>query len=553
MYKNYGTRVREAVGIDGMVCTAHPLATLAGAKTLMEGGNALDAAVAAAAVTWVVLPHMCGLGGDAFFLYYDSGRSETTCFSGCGAAPLEASVEKLVDLGVGRLIPLEGPLGVAVPGALHAVDTGLKKFGTMELARVLEPAISVAQRGFAVTPGLNEHMGQQLQKIRKFPATAQIFLDRQGRPLEPGAVLSQPDLANTLRTIARQGAESFYRGELSSEIAGFIRSEGGLLGEEDLARHETEVSTPLRTGYKDYEVAVTRLPSQGFIVLEALNILEDFVPVGAADADVVHAAAEAVKIGFLDRLRYAGDPRFAGSVDETLASKSHAANRRRWIDMSAAAPKTGWPQWGEPPAGWHRAGSVIGDTTYIAVVDREGNACSFIHSLAISFGSGMVVPGTGILLNNRAARSFTLDPRDPNCIEPGKRPVHTLNCYMVFRGGRLRIVGGTPGGDGQVQWNVQILQSLLDRGISPQQAVERPRWTLFPGSDAHAVSSPLELRLEGGFPEEVARELGRRGHPIVFQNAWEAGGGAQVILVDHEKGVLVAGSDPRVEGLALGL
>ncbi|MBC7340296.1 MAG: gamma-glutamyltransferase [Firmicutes bacterium] len=524
-----------------MVATAHPLATLAGVEVLRAGGNAVDAAIAAAGVAAVVLPHMCGPGGDAFLLIYEAERRRVTAISGAGPAPRGASPEVYRQRGY-RTMPLEGILSVAVPGAVDAWARAVALAGSRPLEELLEPAVAYAEDGFVVGPELADEIRSSQDKLRADPAAREVFLAG-GRPPRVGEVLRQPDLGRSLRRLGRD-PDDLYRGDLARRIVSCAQAAGGLFTPEDLASYRSEVGEPLRTDYRGATVCQTTFPSQGFILLEALNILEGFDLAGTDRAAAIHLMVEAKKLAFEDRLRFAGDPRHVPFPLERLISKEYAVRRRLRIDGGRAQP--GW----YPPAG---AGHGAGDTTYLAVVDGRGNAVSLIQSLSLAFGSGVMVPGTGILLNNRAGRGFTLLDGHPNCVAPGKRTVHTLNCYMVFREGELWLVGGTPGGDGQPQWNLQVLVSMIDWGLDPASAVEWPRWTSHPGTDPAHWGEPEELRVENRLPADITAELERRGHRLRLLGPWAGGGAVQLIARDPATGVLTGVSDPRAEGLALPL
>jgi gamma-glutamyltranspeptidase/glutathione hydrolase len=284
--------------------------------------------------------------------------------------------------------------------------------------------------------------------------------------------------------------------------------------------------------------------SQGFLLLEQLNILEgfDLEALAPTGADRIHLLVEAKKLAFADRNRYAGDPSLVRWPLERLISKAHAAARRAEIDPARA---------GIPGAG--RLPEHAADTSYFAVADGAGNAVSFIHSLSASFGAGVVAGDTGITLNNRAGRGFTLEAGHPNVIAPGKRTMHTLNAYLCSRDGRPWLVGGTPGGDQQTQWNTQVITNVIDHGMSLQHAVEAPRWFSFPGTDPATLEEPMVLRLEGRIPEEAARDLTARGHAVEVLGPWSGGGAAQLVELDAARGVLRGATDPRAGGLALGL
>lgn len=526
----------------GMVASGHPLASAAGLRVLMSGGNAIDAAVATAAVLGVVQPMMSGVGGDTFLLYYPAREGRVWVLNGSGIAPYAATREFFLDRGYTRM-PFRGMLSVSVPGAVDAMVTALERWGSgrFSLAQLLEPAIFYAEEGFPVTEKVSVWIAEAEEILKADPSTARIYLP-QGRPPRPGEVLVQKDLAQTLRWIAQGGREVFYRGELARSIVRYCREHGGLLTEREFAEHQSEIYAPLETTYRGYRILTTTPPSQGLILLEMLNILEEFElsRLGWGSPDTVHLTVEAKKLAFADRLGYAGDPRFVDTPVGTLVSKEYARRRAREIHPSRASA--------EPRPGSLR--EELGATTYFAVADAEGNLVSYITSLSASFGCAQVVEGTGILLNNRAGRGFTLEAGHPNVIAPGKRTMHTLMCFMALhRDGRPFLVWGTPGGDGQPQWCAQVFTNLVDFGMNVQQAVEAPRWLSFPGTDPADLPAPFELRMEPGFPEETIAELQQRGHRVVPMSGFA--GGAQVIRVDPA-GVYHGGSDPRVDGAAMG-
>jgi gamma-glutamyltranspeptidase/glutathione hydrolase len=364
-----------------------------------------------------------------------------------------------------------------------------------------------------------------------------------GRPLAEGEILVQRDLARSLRAVAAGGADAFYRGPIAAQIEAYSRAHGGLLSAADLAGYRVDVQAPLAVTYKDATVYTTPPPSQGFLLLEMLNILEGFGDASWGSADWVHRAVEAKKLAYADRLSHVGDPRFVQNPMELLLDKEYATRRRRAIDPLQAA---------EAAAAGIQA-EAAGDTTYFCAADVEGNLVSYITSLSVAFGCGEIVEGTGIMLNNRAGRGFELRSGHPNCIAPGKRTMHTLAPYLACRHGAPWLAWGTPGGDAQPQWSLQVLLNLMDAGMGLQEAIEAPRWTSFPGTDPAHRHVPFELQMEAGFPAEVCAELQRRGHRLVPQALYGTDGGAQAILSDPARGTYRAGSDPRVDGCAIGL
>jgi gamma-glutamyltranspeptidase/glutathione hydrolase len=532
----------EVIARSGVIATGHPLASAAGLRVLMEGGNAVDAVVAASGVLGVVQPMMSGLGGDAFAVVWRAADRRPWALSSSGVAPYAATVEWFASRGY-RSMPLRGMLSVAVPGAVDAMETALARWGSgrFTLAQLLQPAVAYAERGFPVAPTVARWIAEAADVLARYPSTARIYLPR-GRPPQVGEILVNPDLARSLRIVGEGGAEAFYRGPLARQMAAYCQAHGGLLTEREFAEHRCEVYPPLSTTYRGMTVYTTAPPSQGIIALEMLNILEGFAPADLrwGTARAVHLMVEAKKLAFADRLAYLGDPRFVASPVDTLLSKDYAARRRQAIDPERAAV--------EVAPGMVR--DAAGETTALVAADAEGTVVCWIASLSASFGCGEVVEDTGILLNNRAGRGFELVAGHPNCIAPGKRTMHTLMAFLACREGRPVLAWATPGGDGQPQWNTQVFSCIVDSGMGVQEAIDAPRWLSLPGTDPAGRPAPYELRLEAGFPPETVAALARWGHAVREMGEMEAGGACQAVLVDGD--VYRAGSDPRVDGCAIG-
>jgi len=527
----------------GMVATDHPLASAAGLHVLAQDGNATDAAVCVSAVLGVVCPMMNGLGGDTFVTYYDAASRSVTTLIGSGAAPRDATPAWFAAHGH-AVMPLRGMLSPSVPGAVDAMATALARWGSgrWTLDRLLAPAIHYAESGFPVSEWLASWFAESEDVLRQYSSSARVFLPR-GRPPVVGEVFVQRDLARSFQTVAAEGPRAMYEGPLADRIAAYMREHGGLMRGEDLAAHRSEIAPPVAVPYRDLVVHTTPPPSQGFVLLEMLNILagDDLGALPWGSADAVHLAVEAKKLAFADRLAYVGDPRFVANPLDRLLDPAYAKMRRAEINpgraAEAAAP-------GAIP-------EAVGDTTAFAVADRDGNVVSWITSISSSFGCGEVVDGTGILLNNRAGRGFSLVPNHPNLIAPGKRTMHTLMPFVATRGGRPVLAWGTRGGDAQAQWDFQVLMNITAHGMNVQDAIERPRWFSFPASDPHSVAAPYELRMEAGFPSETYEGLRRRGHRVITPRP--SIGGVQAIQVDAERGVYAGGSDPRADGCAIGI
>jgi gamma-glutamyltranspeptidase/glutathione hydrolase len=529
-------------GRDGMIAAAHPLTVTAGAEIQRQGGNAVDVAVACGLAAAVVMPEMCGLGGDLFAVLHDPRTGRTEAVMGSGISPRAATDEIMLEHGdrAGRKMPNRGPLAISVPGMVDAYRTLLERWGTMSFAQVAEPAIDLARNGFALLPLGAEAIAAAAGMLAEDPAAAAIFL-RDGAPLRTGDRLVQADLADTLEAIARDGTGTFYRGDLAKRMVAYLTDRGGLLSADDFAGHDTDVTAPLSTTYRGYTVHQTCLPSQGLILLEELNIVEHAEIGDPMDAEAIHLMVEAKKLAFADRLGHAADPTFHDVPLDRLLSKDWARRRYEQIDAAHAATDVAH----EPLR--------VGDTTYLATADGDGMMVSLIQSVSSDFGSGVVAGDTGVVMNNRVGRGFSLVEGHPNYFAPGKKTMHTLNSYLIEDAqGRPVIAGGTPGGDGQPQWNLQAISALIDGGMDVQQAVDLPRWTSWPGTDPINIENPFELRVEDRIDEPTRNALAAKGHDVRVRGAWDGGGAAQMIARDPETGVLAGGSDSRVEGLALG-
>lgn len=534
---------RSAVwSTGGMVAAAHPLASAAGLEVLQRGGNAADAVLAASAVMGVVQPMMSGLGGDSFCLWHDGRSGQFWALNGSGAAPREATVEAYARRGYTEKMPPRGMLSIAVPGTVDAACTVLERWasGRFSLEELWRPAVAYAREGVPVARMVAHYCEEGTELLRRFPSSAHYLRD--GRALREGESLVQPDYARTLEQVARGGREIFYRGELAERIVAYCRAHGGLLAMEDMAEHASDVYRPLSYVYRGHEVYTTAPPSQGIILLEELAIAAGW-DLGAwphLSTDAIHHLVEAKKCSFADRLAHLGDPRHVPFDVHRLLDATWIQARRASIRADRAAEEASLAG-GDPAA----------STTYLCAADREGNAISFITSLSNHWGAGEVIEGTGILMNNRCGRGFELRPGHPNVLAPGKRTMHTLHCFMAARGGRLSVVGGTPGADGQPQWNLQMLTGMWDWGLGVQQAIEAPRWLSSPGTDPIDLPAPFSLRVEDGVPAETLAGLEARGHHIRRVPAWGMGGGVQLIALDP-RGAFIGGSDPRIDGCAMG-
>lgn len=522
-----GGRTRSAVrAMNGMVATSQPLASAAGLRILQQGGNAVDAAVAAAAVLCVVEPMMVSPGGDLFALVWDAKKKELKALNASGRSPKAISINELKKRGITKL-PQNGIHTVTVPGAVDGWAKVLEKYGTMKLAQVLQPAIEYAERGFPVTDVIAADWDNALQHKANadFAAT---FLPN-GKPLQPGELFTNKNLANTLKLVAAKGSSVFYTGEIAQKILKFAQAQGGLHTAEDFANHSSNWLDPISTTYRGYKVYELPPNNQGLAVLEMLNILEgyDVKSLGHNSAEYLHLLVEAKKLAYADRAWHIADPAFYKAPLDKLLSKEYAAELRKKIDSGKAGGDT-------PPSS--RGGE---DTVYLTVVDKDHNAVSFIQSIFSAFGSGLVAGDTGVVLHNRGA-GFSFDPNNPNKLEGGKRPFHTLIPGMVFRDGNLWLTFGLMGGDMQAQGHAQVLLNLIDFGMDVQQAGEQARFRHFESG----------LALESGVGADVRKALEAKGHKLT--PAPGMFGGYQAILIDPKTGALFGGSDPRKDGCAIG-
>jgi gamma-glutamyltranspeptidase / glutathione hydrolase len=521
------------MGQNGVVSAGHPLGALAGVNVLQEGGNAVDAALAAAFVMAIVKPEASGPGGDLFALVYMRKTGKVEALNASGPAPAKATIEYFQEHGL-KSIPVAGPLSIAVPGAVDGWLELHKKYGTMDISRLMADALRTAREGFPISQDFAE-------AIKEFSRESS-WVDRYYRkPLgvpQPGKILNQKGLAAVFEKIASKGRAGFYSGEVADQIVRTIRAEGGILAEEDLQNVVAQWMEPLSSTYRDTIVYEQPPVSQGFMVLEMLNIAEGwpFDSGSMSQADIIHLQVAAKKLAFEDRIRYLEDPRFGDPKIAMLISKEHAAARRQLAEDSLKRTQRAMP---------HQST----DTTYLCATDRDGNAISLIQSVFAPFGSRVIAGDTGVVLNNRLC-SFGLDPGKANSLKPGKRPAHTLNTYMVFKGNDVFAVGGSPGADEQPQTNFQIIHDLVDLKMDPQSAVEAPRWSHQPGTPPRD-QLPEVLRMEEGFDAQTLEALRKRGHAVSVVDRWSFGS-AKIIVRDHENGCWMGGADPRRVAYALG-
>jgi gamma-glutamyltranspeptidase/glutathione hydrolase len=514
----------------GMVATSQPLAAMAGLRILMDGGNAADAAVTVAAMLNVVEPMSTGIGGDCFALIYEAQTGQVAALNGSGRAPAAFTLEEAQRRGL-KEIPLAGPLPVTVPGAASGWQALLDHFGTMTLADCLAPAIATAQAGFPVSERISAGWQRSTDKLSQDPEATRVYLPAP----KPGELHRQPDLARTFLTVAEGGARAFYEGELAAKIAACVQSKGGYLTVDDLAAHSATWEIPIRTVYRDVEVLEHPPNGQGLAALVALNVVEAYDLAGIKYYDPArwHVMIEAMRLGMADAARYVADPAMVQVPVTGLLTKEYAAQRRALIqpDRALEIVAPGQPE--------HR------DTVYLTVVDGQGNAVSFINSLYYGFGSGLVVPGTGICLQDRGA-CFSLEPGHPNVLAGGKRPYHTIIPAMALKQGQLWLSFGVMGGFMQPQGHLQVLSNLVDYGMNPQAALDAPRFRV-------SERGGLAVSIETGVPLAARKALEAMGHNVQPEPTFTPGfGSGDIIARDAQTGVLWGASDPRKDGCAVG-
>jgi gamma-glutamyltranspeptidase/glutathione hydrolase len=509
----------------GMVACPHALASAAGVDALRSGGSAIDAALAAAASLAVLYPHMCSIGGDAFWLIYDARAKKVSYLDGGGRAAAAATLERFSGQ---TEIPFRGlaPATLTTPGAVASFCEAHARHGRLPFARCLEAAIRYAADGFPVTERLARWIEQTAHEMDA--ATAALFLPAR-------KVVKNPALAHTLRAIAAEGRAGFYEGEVARNLAKL----GGFFTERDLAAQGAYWGEPIAGTYRGVAIYETPAPTQGFTVLEMLNLLEPLELGPFLGPDHVHLLVQAKQIAYHDRDRWLADPRFANVPTGRLISKAYADTRRKLIDRERALP------WDKVPS----HGRLAGDTVSVAAVDHEGNAASLIFSLYGVFGSCVTSVETGVTLQNRGAY-FSLDPSHPNRLEPGKVPLHTLIASLAFRNDRLWAVLGCMGADGQPQIHLQTYVAMIDFGQDIQRSLAGPRWL----SGRFGLGEARDtLHIEARFPRATIDELERRGHPVERWGDWnELAGHAHGITIDPTSGLLAGGFDPRSDGAALG-
>lgn len=527
----YPSRRMPIVASRGVVATSEPLAAQAGLSILQRGGNAVDAAIATAIALTVVEPTSNGIGSDAFAIIWDGNKLHG--LNGSGRAPATHTVELFEQQGL-DFVPNRGWLPVTVPGAPATWADLHKRFGKLPFEALFEPAIRMAEEGYPLAPVVGEGWGMSARNYAQTnigPEFAGWFatFTKDGTPPRPGEIWQLPDHARTLRIIAQTRAEAFYEGELAKKIVEFAAETNGYLTMQDLANHTSTWVDPISTSYRGYEVWEIPPNGQGIAALAALNVLEgfDLCSIPRDSVESFHLQIEAMKLGFSDAHRYVADMTQADVPVKGMLDKEYASQRRRLITERAMLPEAG-----EPPQG---------GTVYLCAADGDGMMISMIQSNFQGFGSGIVVPGTGIALQNRGA-NFRVDRNHVNCVAPGKRPYHTIIPAFLTQGGEALGPFGVMGGFMQPQGHLQMVVNQVDYGMNPQTSLDAPRWQWL---------KERQVAIESAVPQHVMAGLGARGHQLDVRYQGGTFGKGQIIR-RLKNGVLVAGSEPRADGCAMG-
>ncbi len=570
------TRRPAVMGVRGVVASGHYLASQAGMRILQAGGNATDAGVAAGLCINVLLPFLTNLGGVAPIILYSAKTRRVTTISGLGRWPRAASIDVMKERGNAEIPP--GLLRCVTPAALDAWVMALSRYGRLTFAQVAEPALELAEGGFAADSSIAAALANSHERVAGWPSTLKTFYPL-GRAPGPGEVIKQPDLAKTFKALMAAESSSsgktredrlravrdlFYKGDIARQMAEFHRSEGGLMTREDLADFEVREEPPVSISYKGYDVYACGPWCQGPMVPQVLKLLEgvDLAGMGHNNPAYLHHVAEAIKLTYADRDRYYGDPDFVSVPTDSLLSAEYAQVRRPMIDPAKAWPEM--PPYGDPRAiaGPQPVGATLappkassgeqeGDTSYVCVVDAEGNGFSVTPSDFM--GDVPVVPGLGFIISGRGSQSW-LDPEHASSLQPWKRPRLTPNPGLVMRDGELFMVFGTPGGDQQPQGMVQFFLNVTEFGMSPQVAVEQPRVgsESFPGTFWPHAYFPGRLNMEARFPAETQKAMAVLGHQVHPWVAFEPRAGHLcAVLKDRDTGVLHGAADPRFTAYAI--
>jgi gamma-glutamyltranspeptidase/glutathione hydrolase len=524
---------RDARGANGAVTADHPLAAQAGLAVLQRGGNAMDAAITMAGVLAVARPHMNGVGGDMFLLYYDAATGAVHGLNASGPAGGRASIQRVKAQDPARTaMPDTGPMSVSVPGAIRGWAEALRRFGTISWQEALQPAVELARGGLPVSERLAADLAEEAEKLAGDSVAARIYLPG-GKPPAAGDTLRQVELAATLARIQQNGEDEAYTGETGRKTVSHVQALGGFLEQRDLANYRPEWVEPITAEYRGLTVIAMPPNTQGVTLLEELTLLRgfDLARLGHNSADYLHTLAQATRMAVEDRDTSVADPRAMRVTVAQLLNTARLGALAATIDPAGPAPSAPGTDGTDQP-----------NTVYIIAVDARGNVVSMIQSLFASFGSGIVVPVTGVVLHNRGSL-FSLDPRHPNALAAGRRPYHTLCPAMVLDGKKPWLALGTPGGDGQTHTLVQVLHNIALFGMAPQDAIDAPRMRRLESGT---------LAIEDRIPAPVIQALEGRGYRVSVRTGLTATfGGAQAVLIDPETGEKRAGADRRREAFAL--
>ncbi|WKN43744.1 gamma-glutamyltransferase [Tunicatimonas pelagia] len=536
--EQFATR-SEVIAQHGMAATSQPLATQTALYILRQGGNAIDAAIAANAVLGLTEPTGNGIGGDLFAIVWNAENEELLGLNASGRSPYDLSLAYFEENGHEE-VPYRGPLSVSVPGCVSGWFALHEKMGSLPMTTILQPAIDYARDGFPLTEVIASGWRGNARVLQQYEGFSDVFMPN-GRTPEKGEIFKNPGLANTLEKIAQEGQDAFYKGEIAKTITDYIKKQGGLLSTKDLADHTADWVEPVSTNYRGYEVYELPPNGQGTAVLQMLNILEgyDLASMGFGSAEYIHHLVEAKKIAYEDRAKYYADPDFVQIPMDQLISKEYAQARAKLIDPDRAGR--------EYPAGELEQGNTI----YMTVADGDGNMISLIQSNYSGMGSGMTPPGLGFILQNRGAL-FSLEEGHNNVYEPHKRPFHTIIPAFVTKNGKPYLSFGLMGGAMQPQGHVQVLVNMIDFGMNVQEAGDAPR--INHASDSQPTGGKMTdggiLRMETGFSSETIQELMRKRHTVQFARG--VYGGYQAIKYDAENDVYIGASESRKDGQAAG-
>lgn len=536
--RDFATR-SEVIAREGMAATSQPLATQVALDILKAGGNAIDAAIAANATLGLMEPTGCGIGGDLFAIVWDAETKKLYGLNASGRSPMSLSLEYFMENDY-ESIPALGPLPVSVPGCVDGWFELHKKFGTLEMTKILAPAIDYANKGFPVSELIAYYLERNARALSKFPNFSDTYMP-DGKTPRKGEIFRNPDLASTYELIAKKGRDEFYKGSIAKTIDKYMKEQGGFLSYEDMAAHESEWVEPLSTSYRGYDVWELPPNSQGIAALQILNILElyDIKSMGFGSAEYLHLFTEAKKLAYEDRAKFYSDPAFNDLPVDQLISKEYARERNELIDPDRAART-------------YPAGDIgHGETIYMTVADNYGNMISLIQSNYRGMGSGMTPTGLGFVLQDRG-ELFTLEEGHFNVYEPGKRPFQTIIPAFITKDGKPWVSFGVMGGGMQPQGHVQIVVNLIDFGMNLQEAGDAPRIQHVMSSEptGYEMTDGGWVNLETGFDYEVIRELMKKGHRII----WDVGGygGYQAIMWDDKNKVYYGASESRKDGQAAG-